>query len=421
MKEDFLHYVWRFKRFNNTSLKTVQKNEIVVKDFGLYLGSEGPDFFNAQIYIDDQLWAGNVEMHVNASDWYAHHHEVDPVYENVILHVVWNNDISVVRSNGAEIPTLILKDYVSESIFNAYSQFKLHPKYIFCEDFIHHFNSFDWLLWKEKLMIERLEQFTNRIVNELKQTNNNWEEAFYRMLLRSFGLNVNNEVFHEIAKHIPLKIVRKEQAELIHLEALFLGTANLLENDQEDFYFRTLRKTYNYLKQKYDLKSSVLKVSFFKLRPDNFPTIRLVQFASFLSRQPFLFDLVRNPETICINNHLLGTQVSDYWQTHYVFGREHKNRRKEVASSFYNLILINTILPFQYVYHQQQGNDVVEEILQHYQSISLEKNTVTEMFKKMQVPMQSSLDSQSVLFLKKNYCDLKRCLNCDIGVKLMNQ
>ncbi len=421
MREDFLHYVWRFKKLNNTSLKTVQNNDVVIKDFGLYLGTEGPDFFNAQVYIDGQLWAGNVEMHINASDWYAHHHEIDPAYQNVILHVVWNNDLSVLRSNGTEIPTIVLKDYISENVFNAYQRFKQQPQYIFCEDYIKQFNSFDWLLWKEKLMIERLEQFTNRIVKELKQTNNNWEESFYRMLLRNFGLNINGDAFYELAANLPLKIIRKEQAHLVHLEALFLGTANLLQSESEDYYLKTLQKTYAYLKQKYQLKQNNLTPSYYKLRPDNFPVIRLVQFATFIYNQPFLFDLIRNPESISVNNKLLDIQISNYWQTHYVFGKEHKNRKKTVSQSFYNLLLINTILPFQYVYHQQLGKDMIDEVLQHYQSIDLEKNSTTDMFKKMNIPLTSSLDSQSVLFLKKNYCDLKRCLNCEIGIKLMNR
>lgn len=421
MREDFLHYVWRFKKLNTAILKTVQNNEIVVKDFGLFLGVEGPDFFNAKIYIDDQLWAGNVEMHINASDWYAHHHETDTAYDNVILHVVWNNDISVVRANGEEIPTLLLREYVSESVYKAYSQFKLQPKFIFCEDYIRHFSAFEWLLWKEKLMIERLEQFSDRIVSELKQTQNNWEEAFYRLLLRNFGLNVNGDVFYQIAQQLPLKVLRKEQTNILHLEALLLGTAGLLSNDSEDFYLVTLRKIFQYLSHKYGLKPISGKVSFHKLRPDNFPTIRLTQFAAFFHQQLFLFDLVKNPETICVNNKLLGAQSSEFWQTHYVFGREHKKRTKTVTASFYNLILINTILPFQYVYHQQLGSDMIEEVLQHYNSIAFEKNSIISVFKSLEVSIESSLDSQSILFLKKNYCDLRRCLNCDVGIKLMNQ
>ncbi|HUH25624.1 MAG TPA: DUF2851 family protein [Flavobacterium sp.] len=421
MKEDFLHYVWRFKKLNTAILKTVQNNEIVIKDFGLFLGNEGPDFFNAKMYIDDQLWAGNVEMHINASDWYAHHHEQDTAYNNVILHVVWNDDTPILRNNGSEIPTLILKNYVSNAVFEAYNRFNLQPKYIFCEDSIHHFTDFEWLLWKEKLMIERLEQFTNRIIAELKQTQNNWEEAFYRLLLRNFGLNVNNESFYEIACQLPLKVLKKEQSEVTHLEALLLGTANLLEGNSEDFYFNTLKKTYQYLRYKYRLKPIEGKVSFYKLRPDNFPTIRLVQFARFFQQQLFLFDLVKNPEILCVNNKLLGAQASDYWQTHYVFAREHPKRNKAVSQSFYQLVLINTILPFQYVYHHQMGNDILEEILQRYQSMAYEKNNTTTMYKSLKVPIENSLDSQALLFLKKNYCDLRRCLNCDVGIKLMNR
>src|SRR5690606_9153887 len=174
------------------------------------------------------------------------------------------------------------------------------------------------LLWKEKLMIERLEQFTNRIVKELKQTNNNWEESFYRMLLRNFGLNINGDAFYELAQNLPLKIIRKEQSHLVHLEALFLGTANLLTSESEDYYLKTLQKTYGYLKQKYNLKQIATAPSYYKLRPDNFPVIRLVQFASFIYNQPFLFDLIRNPESISANNHLLNAKVSNYWQTHYI-------------------------------------------------------------------------------------------------------
>lgn len=421
MKEDFLHYVWRFKKLNNTVLKTIQKQDVVIKDFGLYLGTEGPDFFNAQVYINKQLWAGNVEMHVNASDWYVHHHEIDPAYTNVILHVVWFNDVAVLRADGSEIPTLILKDYVDENVFKAYQNFKQNPQFIFCEDYIDQFNSFDWILWKEKLMIERLEQFTDRIVNELRYTQNNWDEAFYRMLFRNFGLNINGDAFYEIAKKLPLKIVRKEQAHVLHLEALLMGVSNLLSVPSEEYYLKTLQKTYSYLKEKYQLEEINAKVTFFKLRPDNFPTIRLMQFASFLHHQPFLFDLVRNPECVSTTNHLLGAEVSDFWKTHYTFGKAHESKRKIVTKNFFQLILINTILPFQYVYHQQLGNDVVDEILQHYQSISGEKNVTTDMFSKFNVEMKTSLDSQSILFLKKNYCNLRRCLNCDIGIKIMNR
>lgn len=421
MKEDFLHYVWRFKKLKTITLKTTQGQELVIKDFGLYLGTQGPDFFNAQVYIDHQLWAGNVEMHVNASDWYAHHHEIDPAYQNVILHVVWNNDISVLRNDGSEIPTLVLKDFITESVFNAYNQFKQQPQYIFCEDYLQHFNSFDWFLWKEKLMIERLEQFTDRIIQELKQTKNNWEEAFYSMLLRNFGLNTNSDAFYEIAKKLPFKIIRKELTNKTHVEALLLGTANLLDNDAEDYYLKTLQKTYFYLQQKHNLKAISNKITYFKLRPDNFPTIRLMQFATFISNQVFLFDLVKNPESLCVNKNVLKAQPSAYWQTHYVFGKEHTVKSKAISSSFYNLLLINTILPFQYVYHEQLGSDAVDEILQHYQTLPVEKNATVEMFKNMQVPITSSFDSQSVLYLKKNYCDLRRCLNCEIGIKLMNQ
>jgi len=421
MREDFLHYVWRFKKLNTALLKTVQGNEIVVKDFGMFLESEGPDFFNAKIYIDQQLWAGNIEMHLNASDWYAHHHEIDAAYDNVLLHVVWNNDIPVVRANGEEIPTLLLKDYVSEVTFKTYNKFLSEPKFIFCENYLTCFSPFDWILWKEKLMIERLEQFSKRINKELEQTHNNWEEAFYRLLLRNFGLNINGESFYQVALELPLSVLKKNQSNLMHLEALLLGTAGLLVNDNEDYYFKNLQKTYEFLAYKYNLSPIVTKVSFHRLRPDNFPTIRLIQFAGFFQKQLFLFDLIKNTKVVRQDNNLLGCSVSEYWQTHYVFGRIHKKRNKTVSKTFYELILINTILPFQYVYHHQFGKEVIEDILSHYQSIEYEKNAAVSVFKSLNVSVENALDSQALLYLKKNYCDLRRCLSCDVGIKIMNQ
>lgn len=421
MREDFLHYVWRFKKLNSALLKTVQGNQVVVKDFGMYLGTEGPDFFNAKVFIDQQLWAGNIEMHVNASDWYVHHHEIDAAYDNVILHVVWNNDIPVVRANGEEIPTLLLKDYVSDATFRTYNQFQSDPKFIFCENYLKHFSPFEWMLWKEKLMIERLEQFSKRIFSELEQTQNNWEEAFYRLLLRSFGLNINGEAFYQLARSLPLTVLKKNQSNLMHLEALLLGTAGLLQNENEDYHLQLLQKTYQYLAHKYDLNIVVSKVSFHKLRPDNFPTIRLVQFADFFHKQLFLFDIIKNTKAGILHNNLLDSSVSEYWESHYVFGRIHKKRNKKVSKSFYELILINTILPFQYVYHQQFGKEMIEDILEHYQTIGYEKNTAVAVFKSLNVLVENALDSQALLYLKKNYCDLRRCLSCDVGIKIMNQ
>ena len=293
MKEDFLHYLWKFKKFDTLNLKTANNEEITIVNVGQYLELAGPDFFNAQITIGDQKWAGNVEIHLKSSDWYVHHHERDVAYENVILHVVWEHDTEIFRSNNTEIPVLELKKYV-DAVTIANYQSLLSPKtWIFCEKQLKEIDEFTFRNWQERLFFERLERKSKPIYDLLEQTNNDWEAVLFCLLAKNFGLNTNGEIFLKIANSIPFSIIRKESFEVENLEALIFGHAGLLDSEKEDNYFKDLKFRYFYLLHKYQMdKNCVEPVQFFKHRPDNFPTIRLSQLANLYHSQQNLFSKI---------------------------------------------------------------------------------------------------------------------------------
>ncbi|HEU0126660.1 MAG TPA: DUF2851 family protein, partial [Flavobacterium sp.] len=282
MKEDFLHYLWKFKKFNTLNLKTAQGELITILKTGDYLELSGPDFFNAHIEIGNQKWAGNVEIHVKSSDWYLHNHENDPAYKNVILHVVWENDTAIFREDNSEIPVLVLKDYVGKEMVSNYAELISPKTWISCEKQIKDIDNFVFKNWQERLFFERLERKSKFIYELLEETNQDWESVLFCLLAKNFGLNTNGTSFLQIAKSIPFSIIRKESFEHENLEALFFGTARLLEAEKEDVYFKDLKFRYFYLLHKYQLERTFVEpVQFFKHRPDNFPTIRLSQLASF--------------------------------------------------------------------------------------------------------------------------------------------
>ena len=247
MKEDFLHYLWKFKKFDTLNLKTSNEEEITIVSVGQYLELAGPDFFNAQITIGNQKWAGNVEIHLKSSDWYIHNHEQDSGYENVILHVVWEHDTEVFRSNNSEIPVLELQKYVDSDTIDNYQSLMAPKSWIFCEKQIKEVNEFVFKNWQERMFFERLERKSKPIFDLLEQTNHDWEAVLFCLLAKNFGLNTNGEIFFKIAKSIPFSVIRKESFEVENLEALIFGTAGLLDAEKEDNYFKDLKFRYFYL------------------------------------------------------------------------------------------------------------------------------------------------------------------------------
>lgn len=422
MKEDFLHYLWKFRKFDNLNLKTAQNESITIIKPGDYLELSGPDFFNALIKIGDQKWAGNVEIHLKSSDWYLHNHEKDPAYENVILHVVWENDTAIFRENNTEIPVLILKDYVSQEIIENYYALVSPKTWISCERQLNEIDDFVFKNWQERLFFERLERKSLFVYELLEETNQDWEAVLFCMLAKNFGLNTNGNSFLQIAKSIPFSIIRKESFEAGSLEALFLGTAGLLDGEKEDVYFKDLKFKYFFLLHKYQLvKTHVDPVLFFKLRPDNFPTIRLSQLAELYHKHQNLFSKIIALKSAKEVYNLLNVSSSEYWKNHYQFDKESSKKAKPLSKSFLDLIIINTIIPIQFAYSNTIGEFVTEDLIDFMIEVASEKNAVIDKFNSFGIKSVNAFESQSLLELKNEYCNNKACLKCAVGIELLKK
>lgn len=420
MKEDFLHYLWRFKKFDISNLQTSNKERVTILHSGEYLQLAGPDFFNAQLIIGNQKWAGNVEIHLKSSDWYIHHHEKDDAYENVILHVVWEHDGDIFRKNNTVIPVLEIRNYVStESIENYQSL--LQPKsWIFCERELASVDAFVFRNWKERLFFERLERKSKPVEELLIATGSDWESVLFCLLAKNFGLNTNGEIFLKIATAIPFAVIRKERHEVENLEALLFGKANLLDDEKEDQYFVDLKGRYHYLSHKYKIKNTIIPpVQFFKHRPDNFPTIRLSQFANLYAGNQHLFSKVIETNAVVRLYEIFSVGVSDYWKTHYQFDKDSPKKIKSLSKAFIDLIIINTVVPLQFAYARAQGKEITESIIETMEQISPESNAVIDKFKRIGVPIANAFESQSLLQLKNDYCAKGRCLECAVGLLIL--
>lgn len=420
MKEDFLHYLWKFKKFDTLNLKTSSQEEITIGNVGQYLELAGPDFFNAQITIGNQKWAGNVEIHIKSSDWYVHHHEKDAGYENVILHVVWEHDSEIYRSNNTEIPVLELKNYVSTAVLNNYQKLLTPKSWIFCEKQLKEVPQFTLANWQERLFFGRLERKSKPILDLLKSTNNDWEAVLFCLLAKNFGLNTNGEIFLKIAQSIPFSVIRKECFEVENLEALLFGFAGLLDTEKEDAYFKDLKFRYFYLLHKYQMEKSCIEpVQFFKHRPDNFPTIRLSELANLYNKQQNLFSRIIEMNSLDAIYGIFRVSVATYWETHYQFDKESPKKKKVLTKSFVDLIVLNTIIPLQFAYAQSQGMEISEDLIAILNDVAPEKNSVIEKFNSFGIKAKNAFETQSLLQLKNEYCNKNKCLDCAIGMELL--
>nr|WP_315134315.1 DUF2851 family protein [uncultured Flavobacterium sp.] len=422
MKEDFLHYLWKFKKFDSLNLKTFNGEIITILSVGQYLELSGPDFFNAQITIGNQKWAGNIEIHLKSSDWYVHHHERDAAYENVILHVVWEHDTEIFRKNNTEIPVLELKKYVDPLTIANYQSLMLQKSWIFCEKQIKEIDSFLLENWQERLFFERLERKSNPIFELLEQTHHDWEAVLFCLLAKNFGLNTNGEIFMKIAQSIPFSVIRKESFEIENLEALFFGNSGLLNAENEDNYFKDLKFRYFYLLHKYQMDKKIMEpVQFFKHRPDNFPTIRLSQLANVYHKHQNLFSKISTLKSLDNIYEVFAVSVSEYWQNHYQFDKESPKKKKLLSKSFVDLLVINTIIPLQFAYAKSQGKEISEDLIYLLKQVAPEKNAVLDKFISFGLHSKNAFETQSLLQLKNEYCIKSKCLECAIGIELLKK
>jgi len=417
VKEDFLHYIWKHKLIVQKKLETTRKESVQLLNSGEHNHNAGPDFFNAQLKIGNQLWAGNVEIHIKSSDWYVHGHEKDDNYDAVVLHIVWENDIEVYRKDNSVIPTLELKRFIDKKVLTNYEKlFSVSQKWINCEHDIDTIDTFSLNNWLERLYIERLEQKSKLIQKLLDASKNDWEAVLFKMLAKSFGLKVNGDAFLSLANSVDFSIIRKEKHNLKSIEALLFGLAGLLNDTIEDGYYQELQKEYNYLLKKHQLKSPIKsQIQFFRLRPNNFPTIRIAQLATLLYQYQNLFSTV-----IAISNleelyKLFDISMPDYWKEHYSFTSVSKKSNKKLSKPFIDLVLINTIIPLQFMYLQQNYKLNEDGLLHIVKQIKPEKNAVIDKFNALKIASKNALESQALLQLKNEYCMKQRCLQCVIG------
>jgi hypothetical protein len=419
MKESILHYVWQNKLFVSQGIKTTDGERVEIIDVGRINTDAGPDFFNAKIKIGDTLWAGNVEIHTASSEWNKHNHQQDKAYDSVILHVVLQADSDVYRIDGTKIPQLELK--FPQQIETNYELLFSQQKWIPCADKINQVPFIVIQSWKNALLTERLEQKMRAIEHLLDENSQHWEEAFYITLARSFGFGTNSQAFERLAKSLPVSVLGKHKDQQFQLEALLFGQAGLLDIEEYDEYSSSLKKEYGFLRSKYELdplEKSEWKL--LRLRPDNFPHVRIAQFAALIHSSTKLFSkIVENPNLEYLRT-LFACKPSIYWETNYLFGSESKVRTKRLGEQSINGLIINTVIPFLFCYADQKKNDELKDrALQILEQLESERNAIITGWRNIGLNADNAFDSQSLLQLKKQYCDAKKCLRCRIGHKVL--
>jgi len=424
MREEFLHFIWKHKKFPVLGLHTTANESIRLVHPGSENYNSGPDFFNAQVVIGSQLWAGNVEIHRKTSDWYAHHHETDPQYQNVILHVVWEDDVAVYRKDSSEIPTLELKSFIENDILKRYIRlFQKDKNFINCEKELPEIPNFITQNWLDRLYFERLEQKSIQIFSLLQHHQNNWENVLFISLLKNFGLKVNGDAFYAIATALDFKIVQRLRNQPLALESILFGLGGLLEtSDAFDHYYNELRETYIFMSHKYKLqRTKSVRIRFFRLRPAGFPTIRLSQMAHLYTSNASFFARIIAAKDLESLHRLLRIAAAPYWDSHYTFGKRSKATKKWLSRNFINLLIINTIIPIKFCYAQHTGLPIADEIVEIITEIEAEHNSLVVPFKKSGLSVSSALQSQAALQLYHEYCTKNNCLQCAIGNHLLRR
>lgn len=420
--EEFLHYLWKY-RLLKPNLKLVSGEACEVIDVGIHNQNAGPDFFNARIKIEDTIWAGNVEIHFKSSDWFAHKHHLDKAYENVILHVVRQNDKTLYSKSGQILPTIeIMEDYHPE-MYKRYTEIMTNRNWVACENLLNRVDRFVINNWLDRLMIERLEEKAMEIESQLHFNHNNWEQTFYEFLARNFGFKVNALPFDLLAKSLPLSCLGKHKNSILQIEALLFGQSGLLKSGFNDSYPRQLQKEYNFLKEKYNLTHLDHHIwRFMRLRPSNFPTIRIAQFADLVFKSSHLFSKVLEAGSLKDLLALFTISVSAYWRDHYLFDKLSAVRSKNLGLTAIHLIMINTVIPFLFVYGKNRNDQgMVDRSLRLLDQLPGEVNTVVKKWETLGMSVRTAFNTQALIELKSNYCNHKKCLHCAIGNDLLKQ
>lgn len=423
MKEDFLHYIWRYRTYTTASLFTTEKEQVHIIKPGFYNTNTGPDFLQSELIIDGHKWVGNIEIHINSSDWYRHHHEKDSNYDAIILHVVWNHDVEIYMKDNQPLPTLELRRFVSEELLLKYKNlYQSGSRWIPCENQIQSMPLIVLKGWLERLYFERLEGKTDIIETLLRKSKNDWETVLFQMLAKGFGSHVNGKGMLRMAQSIDISILRKHVHDNFELTALLFGQAALLEDTIEDDYYWRLKAEYHYFEHKYNLKRIEKgQLQFFRMRPHNFPTIRIAQLVSLYVTKTHLFSTIQDAKSIEEYYNIFTIEVAPYWRNHFTFGKKSPPSAKKISKSFIDLLVINTILPLTYYYFKSRGKLEEGSLVDLISDIKPEKNRILTKFSELNIKPENALESQGLLQLKNNYCEAKRCLECAIGNYILSK
>ncbi len=418
ISEKLLQYIWQFQLFVNTDFVTAEGMPLNLLHQGSLNNNQGPDFTDGRVSYHETVWVGNIELHVRSSDWFEHGHSSDCNYKNVILHVVWIHDATI----ELPFPTLVIKDYVDEALLLRFSDLMKIAAFVACDKEIGVVDEIVVEKWKERLLAERLLQKAQLFLKEWEQTKGDWDEVCWRYLAKSYGGKVNGEGFYQLARSLPWKQLKRERADRFRLEALLLGQAGLLEEELLDDYFLSLKKEYAHLTRKWNLQPIRNSMYLLRMRPSNFPALRISQLAGFIHLNEYLLSGFLHTKQIFALKSWMTSAASSYWDHHYRFGDTSAYLVKKTGESFLEAIVINTIVPAVFAFGlHHQDDSFCKLAIEWLSALDAESNGIVDGFKKTGLKVQSAFDSQALIQMKLNYCDKKLCLDCSIGNAVLNK
>ncbi len=430
MSESYLHFLWQFQYFNKANLQTTDNELVEIIKIGRLNTDSGADFQDARIIIGDVEWAGAVEVHLKSSDWDIHKHQNDASYQNVILHLVWENDKPILRKDGTKIPTLTLRERADKSRLQKYQSMMESKAEMPCQNQFQDVDDIKKLSMLDKVLMKRLEDKSVIVNHFLEENNQDWEETAYQVLAKNFGFKLNAEPFLNLAKNLPLKILQKHRDNLSQIEALFFGVAGFLSNENNDLetwdeYRLNLRKEFQFLTSKYQLQDKILgqhEWKYLRLRPANFPTVRLAQFARFIHENANLFSVLIHLENVKSFAKILKVKQSDYWIEHYVFHRKSEGKVPTLGDSSAENVVINTVVPLLVSYANQKDNrEYLEKAIRLLEELPAEQNNITKHWQSMGLQIKTAFDSQGSIEWFNHFCLSKKCLSCNVGVEILRK
>ena len=417
MREEFLYYLWE-NRLIDKALQTTEGESVDMVATGYRNTDSGPDFLEARIQIGDKLWAGHVEIHVKTSDWNRHGHQNDKAYQNVILHVVYENDSKV-----NDIPTIELRGHFDEMLFANYQRFISSKSWIPCEKSITKVPVFTRLSWLDRMAVERLESKSETVTKILETNQFDWEDALYKLLMRYFGLKVNNEAFEYLSNILPFKTLLKHADNLVQVEAMLMGCAGFLEDDFKEEYPLLLKREFSVMKAKFNLLTiPAERWRFMRMRPSNFPTIRLAQMAQLIHKNGGLFSKIKAAKSTAEVKAMFDVATSAYWETHYRFGVSTESKPKHLGNTTADVLIINAVAPLLFCYGKlHKDESVCETAMQFLEETEAEDNAVIRHFAQCGVTAENAIQTQALLHLYSYFCKRKRCLECRIANVLLHK